>query len=106
MDVGHYKKAIMSRLAELGGRIHDIDEELGHAKPKDLEEQAVDIEDDEVLEGLGIAAQNEIAQLKQALLRIQDHTYGICLSCDEQISEARLNAVLHASVCKNCAKAV
>ena len=103
IDFNHYEIAIKNRLKELGVRLHDIDAELGHAKPKGLEEQAVDLEDDEVLEGLGIAAQNEIAYLKKALTRVNDQSYGICLSCETPISEARLKAVLYAPLCKTCA---
>ena len=103
MDNSHFETAIKNRLAELGVRMHVIDAELGHLKPKDLEEQAIDLEDDEVLEGLGVAAQKEVMLLKDALARIKDNTYGICLSCGEQISEERLKAVLYAPLCRTCA---
>lgn len=102
MELGQFEATIKDQLAELGIRIHDIDSELSHLKPKDLEEQAVDLEDDEVLEGSGIAAQKEIGLLKKALAHIRDETHCICLSCDEPISEERLNAVLHAPLCRKC----
>tara|TARA_R110002110_G_scaffold415225_1_gene648799 strand:+ start:1277 stop:1516 length:240 start_codon:yes stop_codon:yes gene_type:complete len=55
IDLQHYKTLISDRLKELGVRLHEIDTELGVPKPADWEEQAIDIEDDQVLEGLGLA---------------------------------------------------
>lgn len=103
MDIAHFEKVITDRLAELGVRIHEIDAELGHEKTKDMADQAVDLEDDEVLEGIGIAAQNEILLLKKAMTRIKDGTYGTCLSCGEKISDERLEAVPYAPLCRTCA---
>lgn len=102
-DLKHFAGLISARLEELGERIHDIDHELGEPKSADLNEQAIDLEDDEVLESLGAAAQKEISLLKLALGRIEDGTYGICRKCEEPISEERLNAVLYAPLCKTCA---
>ncbi len=103
MDYSVFENAIRSRLGELGERLRDIDHDLSDAKPKDLADQAIDLEDDEVLEGIGAAAQKEIALLNAALERIKDQSYGDCLSCGDPISEARLTAVLYAPLCTTCA---
>ncbi len=103
MDYGIFETAIKDRLEELGARLHHIDNDLGQTKDKDLGEQAIDLEDDEVLEGLGVAAQKEVGLLKRALGRIKDGTYGTCQSCEGAISQDRLRAVLHAPLCKTCA---
>lgn len=102
IDLEHYKTIISDRLKELGVRMHDIEAELSVPKPADWEEQAIDIEDDEVLEGLGMAAQKEVALLQQGLRRIADKSYGICLQCGDPVSEDRLNAVPYALLCKRC----
>lgn len=102
-DLTHYEKLITERLAELGARLHEIDHELGEPKDADLAEQAIDIEDDQVLERLGQAAQEEVVLLKLALGRIKDGNYGVCLKCGDQISKERLNAVVYAPLCKSCA---
>lgn len=103
-DLMHYKKLITARLSELEQRMHDVEHDLAEPKPADLEEQAVDIEDDEVLEGLGLAAQREVSLLNLALRRIEQGTYGICQKCEEPISDARLHAVLFAPLCRECVK--
>jgi RNA polymerase-binding transcription factor DksA len=102
-DLTHYAQLISARIKELDTRIHEVDHDLSEPKPRDMNDQSIDIEDDEVLEGIGIAAQKEIGLLNLALARIKDGSYGICKKCEEPISEARLNAVLYAPLCKSCA---
>lgn len=103
LDLTHYENLIAARIKELDERIHEVDHELGEPKTADMNDQAIDLEDDEVLESLGAAAQKELALLNLAMERIEDGTYGICKKCDEPISEARLEAVLYAPLCKTCA---
>ncbi len=92
-DLNHFKKLITDCLEELDVRIHEVDHELGEPKSADLNELAIDLEDDEVLESLGAAAQKEVSLLKLALKRIKDGSYGICAACEDPISDARLEAV-------------
>ncbi|MBW4960893.1 TraR/DksA family transcriptional regulator [Sulfitobacter sp. CW3] len=103
LDQSHYARLINARLQELDARMHEVDHELGEPKSADMNEQSIDLEDDEVLEGIGLAAQKEIGLLNLALERIKDGSYGICKKCGEPISEARLAAVLYAPLCKSCA---
>ena len=103
IDQNYFKALIAKRMRELGVRMQDIDSELGHRLTADLEDQAVDLEDDEVLEGLGASAQKEVSLLRQALARIEKGSYGTCLECGEPISQERLEAVPYAPLCRNCA---
>lgn len=47
-----------------------------------------------------------LQQVKAALARIQEGTFGICQRCDEPISPARLNALPWAVYCIRCQEAV
>jgi DnaK suppressor protein len=42
--------------------------------------------------------------IEQALIRIEKHTYGICICCGDSINEKRLNAIPWVNTCmrKNC----
>ena len=102
LDLANYTKLITARIAELDVRMHEVDDELSEPMTADMNDQAIDLEDDEVLERLGAAAQKEIALLNLALQRIEDGSFGICKNCEEPISEARLNAVLYTPLCKAC----
>jgi DnaK suppressor protein len=44
-----------------------------------------------------------ITKLKAAIQRCNDGEYGICLSCEEEISEKRLNSIPEATLCIRCA---
>ena len=75
-----------------------------HALKLDFEEHAVEMEGDEVLEGLGNVALDEIRHLNVALQRIDNGIYGICAECGAAIGKERLKAVPHATKCMDCLK--
>lgn len=96
---------LKQRLSELDHRLIDIEHDLDEAKPADFEEAASDRESDEMLEELGTVGLQEVRMIEAALKRLDDGKYGICVNCGEEISEARLKAVPHAPLCKECAGA-
>lgn len=97
------KAALEARLKELTDETREIDAELRAPLDVDADERAVELEDDEVLEELGNSALEEIAQIRQALRRIDAGTYGICVDCGQAIDERRLAAIPHAATCIDCA---
>ena len=99
-----HRKALIARKEELQSRLVTIEDELDDPLPKDFEDQAVELEDDEVLTTLGEAGVLELRQIDAALDRIEQGTYGECLNCGNEISAERLEAVPHAALCRDCAK--
>lgn len=99
------RKRLKTRLAELDHRLVDIEHDLDEAKPADFEEAASDREGDEMLEELGSVGLVEVRMIEAALKRLDEGTYGTCVSCGEPISAERLEAVPHAPLCKTCAGA-
>ena len=43
-----------------------------------------------------------LRKIDEALLRLDDGTYGVCSECDEGISEMRLKALPFATLCRDC----
>lgn len=105
-DVKAREEQLQTRLAELEGRLNRIEEHLDKPADKDWEEEATEAEMDEVLEGLGHAGATEIEAIHAALARVKGGSYGICVRCGEDISEARLDVVPHTALCRNCASKV
>jgi RNA polymerase-binding transcription factor DksA len=103
LDTSEIKKTLEARLAALIEEAKEIDSELREPLDADSMERAVELEDDEVLEEIGHNAVIEIARIRDALHRIDDGTYGVCVSCGEDIKEARLKAVPYAPTCIKCA---
>jgi RNA polymerase-binding transcription factor DksA len=98
------KGALQRRLTELGQRLAAIDDELLAHHDPDWEELAVEREGDEVLEATGKAGLTEIAQIRSALGRIADGTYGSCIRCGSEISAARLDVLPWTPFCRTCAQ--
>jgi DnaK suppressor protein len=70
----------------------------------DFAEQAVEVENNEVVERLDEDAKVDLAHIQKALSRIEDGSYGICTGCNNTIKEARLEAIPQAERCIDCAE--
>jgi RNA polymerase-binding transcription factor DksA len=95
---------LRTRLDELTLRVAQIEADLRAPVDDDLEEQAIDREDDEPAEVIERAALDEIAAIEAALRRIDRGTYGRCLSCGDPIGLQRLLLVPAATRCISCAR--
>lgn len=92
------------RLIELGARLIAIEGDLTAPHSADWEDLAAEREGDEVLEATGVAGQAEIPQIRAALRRITDGSYGICTQCGERIAEGRLDVLPWTPLCRTCAQ--
>lgn len=101
-DIESYKRRLLGRQAELDVRLHNIEDQLDDEPNPDVEERAVEREDDEMLEGLGNAGKKELEQIEHALTRIENGTFGICVECGDEISDQRLEVIPYATKCKDC----
>lgn len=103
IDRDKFKKLLEERLAALVSKLSEIDEDLKeHGTEADFEERATEIAGDEVLEGLGVQGLKEAQQIKAALRRIENGTYGICVQCGEDIPQKRLELLPHTPLCTAC----
>jgi RNA polymerase-binding transcription factor DksA len=103
MDVDARRTQLEARLKELRARLDRIEDELEEPVSDRFNEQAVEREDDEVLEDLGAAGLREIRMIEAALQRIEAGTYGSCANCGAPIEPERLNAIPAAPLCAVCA---
>jgi DnaK suppressor protein len=97
------KTKLEAQLADLVGRSRNIEADLQQQLDPDLEEQAIDLADDEALSGIDEVLRREITAIRNALLRIENGTYGICAKCGDEIGKERLKALPTATTCINCA---
>lgn len=94
---------LLARKDELSQRLVKIDAELDQPHSTMFAEAAIEREGDEALEDLGAAGLLEIRMIEAALDRIEAGTYGICVSCGDEISEERLNVLPATPKCRDCA---
>ena len=94
------------RLTQLMQRLHKVEgarrRERNPLDP-DWQEQAITRQNDEVLDGLDAEGQQELKRIRAALSRLDSGTYGTCMTCDEPIAPARLDALPYAVQCIACA---
>ncbi|MBB4007243.1 TraR/DksA family transcriptional regulator [Allorhizobium taibaishanense] len=103
MNTDGYKQALLDRRDELTGRLERISDDLTGLRSAQTEEQALESENDEVLESLGAAGETELRAIAAALARIKAGTYGRCVSCDEDIAPERLETLPATPFCQDCA---
>jgi len=92
MDMKLQEKILRDRWHELTARLRKIDTDLGRTKATDDDDRAIENENDEVLEGLGQAGEDELRAIDAALERIARGTYGTCARCGAAISEGTVRA--------------
>lgn len=98
---------LISKRDEIEGRLNKIDQDILHtngAPNPDSGEQAIERENDDVLDALGSIARSELEQINAALERIERNEYGICEVCKKLIAKERLEAIPFTEHCIDCAK--
>jgi len=103
-DTTEIRSRLEARLRALQERLAEIQETLREPEDDDLAEQAIELDDDEVLERLSRAGRDEALLIRAALKRIDDDAYGKCVSCGKVIGKRRLRALPEASTCLRCAQ--
>ena len=104
-DTDAFKERLEALKVELSQRVKKIDKDIRHeGLSADWSEQAVERENDEVLESLGNAADQELLMINYALKRIENNTYFACSDCGDAIPRARLESLPFSSLCVSCAE--
>lgn len=100
----HFKIKLLALKDELTQRINAIDKDIKHENmSSNWTEQATERENDEVLESLGNATEQELVMINAALKRIDSGDYFSCSMCGEEIPSSRLELLPFSSHCVNCA---
>jgi RNA polymerase-binding transcription factor DksA len=96
------REQLERQLARLLERVGKIEGDLRRPHDRDWQEQAIELENDEVLKGLDEMTVAEVRLIRAALDRIVDGTYGACSACGRAISPQRLAAMPSALTCLAC----
>ena len=104
-DTAAARATLEAQLAELEDRLSRIERDLAEPPDADSSERAVQMEDDDALEGQAALVTSEIASVRRALERIEDGSYGECANCGNAIADGRLEARPEAALCIECASA-
>ncbi len=100
------EKILRDRQRELYRRLHKIEADFEEPRNPDDDDRATERSNDEVLDEMGQAGQDELRAIDAALDRIANGTFGICVKCGKRISQERLKAVPYTPFCRECAAAL
>src|SRR5437868_9299414 len=104
-ELNKYKTLLEAKQAELAGGLRNR-EGIAIEKTADaLDEVQLAGERELAIRNLDRES-NLLRNVKGALARIADGSYGTCMHCEEEISLKRLNAVPWAAYCIKCQEAV
>lgn len=100
------KKKLLAQRNELLATLADQNEELkklvGNGESGDDVDIASDTIDRALLKSLGDADSRRLQMINNALDRIYQNKYGLCLLCGKSIPETRLEAIPYAALCVEC----
>jgi DnaK suppressor protein len=105
-DTAAIRNRLLARQAELrarGARLHADQRRDVDPLSSDWDDQAIQRENDEVVDGLDDAVASELKSIDQTIARLDAGRYGICTTCGHEISAKRLKAVPYADQCQSCA---
>jgi DnaK suppressor protein len=100
-EINKYKALLEAKQAELSGGLRNRDEIAIEKTPDALDEVQLAGERELAIRNLDREAKL-LRQVRGALARVEDGSYGICMHCEEEIKPKRLDAVPWAPYCIRC----
>ena len=107
-----FKKLLLKTKEQISGDIRGLSDDnngsgndrggdvSGHALH--MADVATDMYDREFTLGLAANDRELLHQVNEALERIEDGVYGLCVTCKKPIPATRLKAIPHAQTCLKC----
>ena len=92
----------------LNGKKEEATRTLGRREGLTIERTPDAVDEVQLAAGRELSTRNlehalsVLREVRAALNRIADGSYGVCLQCEEEISQKRLNAVPWATLCIDC----
>ncbi len=103
-ELNKYKALLEAKQAELSRGLRNRDEIRIEKTPDALDEVQLAGERELAIRNLDREA-SLLRNVRAALARVADGSYGVCLHCEEEIKPKRLDAVPWAAFCIRCQEA-
>jgi DnaK suppressor protein len=104
-EMERYRRLLDEKKASLSVEIaktRSAEEETSDELTQDIADKAVSSYTREFLYSLTDGERSTLLQIDDALVRIDEGTYGFCVSCAQPMAEKRLTAVPWAPYCVEC----
>lgn len=89
-------------IAHLASETQGVRELLEDEDPKDAIDLASEDVNKQNLEALSVVESRRLQLIDNALARLQNGHYGVCMECSQKIPRARLEAIPYALFCVGC----
>lgn len=96
------RKQLLDQLMASNAEFRQILEDM---ESKDVIDVAADAMDRKLLETMGTQDLNRLKLMDNALARIEQGRYGLCMRCGKLIPQVRLEAIPYAVLCIDCKSA-
>jgi RNA polymerase-binding transcription factor DksA len=100
------RRTLAAERRRLAGRVARIATDMRHPDAPleaDADDQAIQLENDPVLDALDEQGRRQLAEIDAALHRLDAGSYGVCARCEEAIPRERMVALPTATTCARCA---
>lgn len=104
-ELERYRKLLEEKKRSLSAdlaKTRVAEEETTEESTQDIADKAVSSYTREFLYSLSDTDRNTLVLIDQALARIEEGSYGLCLHCGSAMAEKRLNAVPWTPYCVEC----
>ncbi len=104
-ELEKYRRLLLEKKNSLSSdlaKTRDAEEETTEEATQDIADKAVSSYTREFLYSLSDTDRNTLLQIDQALARVAEGTYGLCLNCGNLMAEKRLVAVPWTPYCIDC----
>ena len=98
-ELTQHKKALLEKKADLEHSLGSNSSTDGHG---DFADRSAAANEEEISIQLKQTDAKLLRAIEDALTRVENGLYGICVDCEEEISTARLKAVPWTKVCISC----
>ena len=103
-EINKYKAILEAKQAELSAGLRNRDDIAIEKTPDALDEVQLAGERELAIRNLDRES-NLLRNVRGALVRIRDGSYGVCMHCEEDIKPKRLDAVPWTKYCIRCQEA-
>ena len=106
-DLTELRRLLLEKRVELLTRVKALEKDIRHTDGPlnaDFAEQAVELENSEVLDALDDEARLTLRKIDRSLKRMDSGDYEICTECGATIPEQRLRALPYTDLCVSCAE--
>ncbi len=98
------RERLLAEKAELNERLERIKASVRRGADPDSKERATELENVEVVDALGNEIRREIELINNALRRMEEDRFGVCVDCGDAIDSKRLEIQPFVELCFDCAE--